>query len=200
VAAFDGYLTQIIAASQEEVPNAYYKSLAGKKLTATGRGSVQEIDDAVKYMWDTFKTTVDRIYVNAQELVNITTACLSNASGPLVRYELSGDGESYNLTASGTIAFYFNPFVNGGSKIPIIVHPTLPAGTIFMQGIKLPSYFKKSNVQITSEVICRRDYYSVDWAPRTREYEFGTYSEEVLAVYAPFAFAVITGIKDGVNT
>lgn len=199
VTAFDGFLTQIINASQLSTPNSYYKNLAGGTITSSGRGSVEEIDAAFRYAWDNFRTTFDRIYVNSQELINITTASLSNASGPLLRYELSGDGDSYDLTAAGTIAYYFNPFVNGGSKIPIIVHPFLPAGTIFLQGLKLPAYFKKSNMQSTAEVICRRDYYGVDWAARTREYEFGTYAEEVLAVYAPFAFGIITGISDGVG-
>ncbi len=199
VVAFDGFLTQIINASQQATPNAYYRNLNGATLTASGRGSIDEIDTALRYLWDNFRTTVDRIYVNAQELVNITTAALSNTSGPLVRYEVSADGDSYDLTASGTISFYFNPFVNGGSKIPVIVHPTLPPGTIFMQGTVLPSYYKKSNMQSTAEVICRRDYYGVDWADTTREYQFGTYSEEVLAVYAPFAFGIITGIANGVG-
>ena len=199
VTAYDGFLTQILNASQLSAPNSYYSNLAGATITASGRGSVEEIDTAFRYLWDNFRTTVDRIYVNSQQLIDITTACLNNASGPLVRYEMSGDGDHYDMTASGTISYYFNPFVDGGSKIPIIVHPFLPSGTIFLQGLRLPAYFKKSNMQSTAEVICRRDYYGVDWAPRTRQYEFGTYCEAVLAVYAPFAFGIITGIASGVG-
>lgn len=199
VIAFDGFLTQIINASQLNVPNAYYKSL-GTKLTSSGAGGIVEIDDAMQSQWDTFRTTFDKIYVNSRQLRDITKGCLSNSSAPLLRYDLSANGENYDLVASGTVSFYFNPFLpGGGHRIPIIVHPTIPAGTILMQGTQLPPYFKKSNMTNVAEVICRRDYYSVDWADVTREYQFGTYSEEVLAIYAPFALGVLTGILPGIT-
>jgi len=195
VTAFDGFLSQIlVAASSGSSSNTYVSFLAGAALTASGRGSIEEIDTALKYAWDNYRVTYDRIYVNSQELMNITNKVLSNASGPLVRYEVDGNGGNYNLTAAGTISFYYNPFVNGGSKIPIIVHPTIPPGTIMLQGLTLPAYYKKSNMQTTAEVIARRDYYGVDWADTTRTYQFGTYSEEVLAMYAPFSYGIITGI------
>lgn len=194
VTAFDGLLVQAISASQEATPNSYYRNLAGVGLTASGRGGVVEIDAALKYAWDNFRTTYSVIYVNSQELMNITTAALSNASAPLLRYDVSGDGEHYDLTASGTIGFYFNPFINGGSKIPIVVHPTIPAGTILLYGDRLPATYKKSNMTNVAEIICRQDYYSIDWPSTTREYQFGTYAEEVLAVYAPFCLGVITAI------
>lgn len=196
VTAFDGFMTQALIAAFNGggTANAYQINLAGAKLTASGRGSVKEIDTALQYAWNTWRITYDAIWVNAQELTSITNLCLTNASGPLVHYELNADGEHYDLTASGTIGFYFNPYIpGGGRKIPIYVHPTLTPGSIFLQGKRLPPYFKKSNMTNVAEVVTKRDYYSIDWAPITREYQFGTYSEEVLAVYAPFALGMIQG-------
>jgi hypothetical protein len=50
------------------------------------------------------------LYVNSQELKNITTKVLSNASGPLLRYDAPADGSGgeYELTASGVIQYYYN--------------------------------------------------------------------------------------------
>ncbi len=160
-----------------------------------------EIDAMLLALWNNYKVSVSRIYVNAQELMNITTASLSNASGPLVRYDVSADGENYDLTASGTVSFYYNPFMpGGGQRIPIIVHPTLTPGTMLAYADQLPPYFKNNNTPTVAEVICRRDYYAIDWAPVTREWQFGVYSSEVLAVYAPFCIAVLTGIGNSVAT
>ena len=206
VTAFDGFFTQIINAAGSPTnnlatSNSYWQSLQGAKLTSTGRGSVVEIDNFLLNQWTQFKSTCDAIYVNAQQLTDITSKVLNGSSAPLLRYEMQTgeDGEQhYELTGSGTIAFYFNPYLpGGGRKIPVIVHPTIPAGTIFFQGKTIPPYFKKSSMANVAEVICRRDYYSVDWADVTREYQFGTYAEEVLAMYFPPAFGMLCGVGAG---
>jgi hypothetical protein len=96
------------------------------------------------------------------------------------------------------VGFYFNPFaMDGGIKIPIKIHPTLPAGTILGWCENLPSQYLSNNVPNVAEVKVRQDYYQLDWPLRTRAQEFGVYAEEVLAVYAPFAMGVITNIANG---
>lgn len=206
VTAFDGFLVQSMEAAGSVTggfagTNAYYKQFAGAKLTPTGTGGIVEIDDMIEYQWNTFRSSIEMLFVNGQELRNITKGVLTGASAPLVRYDVDGsDDSNYDLVASGTVSFYFNPYLpGGGRRIPIIVHPYLPPGTIFGYGKSIPPYFKKSNMGVSAEVICKRDYYSIDWAPTTREYQFGTYSEEVLALYAPFQTAVLTSIGNGLN-
>ena len=198
VTAFDGLLVQTINNAALSPANAYYLNMANTTLTASGRGSITQIDTMLQTMWNNFRITPDVLYVNAQELTNITSKCLSNASGPLLRYETSADGENYDLTASGVVSFYFNPYLpGGGRKIPVLIHPTLPPGTILAMASQLPPYFKTNATPNVVEVLCRRDYYDIDWAERTREYEFGIYAEESLAVYAPFGLGVISGIANG---
>lgn len=201
VTGYNGLLMQNSIAANLATPNAYYKNLLGAFFTPSGKGSVNEIDAMLLYLWNTFRVTVDNLWVNAQELMNLTTAVLDNASAPLLRYDHDASGEHYELVASGTVAFYFNPFLpGGGRKIPVMVHPTLPPGTILAYAESLPPYFKQNNTPTVAEVLCRRDYYAIDWAPFTREWQFGTYSSNVLAVYAPFCVAVLSGIGNGVNT
>lgn len=195
VTAFDGLLTQAFNNTTLSPQNAYVKQLAGSTLTTTGKGNVVEIDNMLIGLWNNFKVTVDVIYVNAQQLNDITSKVLNGSSAPLLR--VIGDSDGFDVTGFGVISFYHNPFIPGGRKIPIMVHPTLPPGTILGYAKTLPPYFKTNATPNIAEVLTRRDYYSKEWADVTREYQFGVYAEEVLAIYAPFCLGVITGVGAG---
>jgi hypothetical protein len=111
--AFDGLLT----VGFNPVNGAYVQTLAsgtagtGTFLTASGRGSVNEIDNMLVLMWNSYRLSPTVIYVNAQEQRNITNKCLTNASGPLIRYNVAADGEKggpYGISASGVVRWYYN--------------------------------------------------------------------------------------------
>ena len=201
--AFDGLLT----VGFNPVNSAYVQSLAtgtagtGTFLTASGRGSVVEIDNMLIQMWNAYRISPTVLYVNVQEQKNITVKCLTNASGPLLRYTVGadgGEGGPYGISASGLVRWYYNPFsVDGGFDIPVRVHPDLPPGTILALCERLPVWYQSNQVPNVAEVLTRRDYYRVDWPLRTRRREFGVYSEEVLAVYAPFGVGILTNIGNG---
>ena len=80
--------------------NAYVQSFAtgtagtGTFLTSSGRGSVVEIDNMLVSMWNNYRISPTVIYVNAQEQRNITNKCLTNASGPLLHYNVQADGDN----------------------------------------------------------------------------------------------------------
>jgi hypothetical protein len=150
-------------------------------------------------MWDNFELSPTVLYVNSQELKNITTKVLNGASAPLLRMNepASGAGE-YRLTASGVVEFYYNPFaIDGGLRIPIKIHPRVPPGTIIGWAENLPIQYQSNEVPNVAEIKTRQDYYQIDWPLVTRSRQVGVYAEEVLAVYAPFAMAVITNIANG---
>ena len=199
--AYDGLLTSALKAGS----NAYVSTMAtgtagtGTPLTASGRGSVVEIDTMFQTMWQNFQLSPTVLYVNVQELKNITAKVLSNASGPLLRYEVNGaDGNPYDLAAAGAVSFYFNPFaLNGGLRIPVRIHPRVPAGTIIGWAENLPIQYQSNEVPNVAEVKTRQDYYQIDWPVVTRQRQVGVYAEEVLAIYAPFAMGVITNIGNG---
>lgn len=199
--AFDGLLTTAFKAGS----GSYIKNMAtgvagvGTTLTASGRGSVVEIDDMLKSMWDNYQVSPTVIYVNSQELKNITNKVMTGASSaPLLQVFATPEGGYPGLMAGGVIGWYFNPFaMNGGMKVPVLIHPNLPAGTLMCWCENLPMQYQNNNVPNTAEVKVRQDYYQIDWPLRTRAREFGVYAEEVLAVYAPFAIGVITNIANG---
>ena len=197
---FDGLLTTALKSGS----NAYVKALAtgtagaGTTLTPSGRGSVAEIDAMLEGMWDGFQVSPTVLFVNSQELKNITNKVLSSGSGPLLQYRQDTDGGGYALDAGGTIATYYNPFLlDGGLRIPVKIHPFVPPGTILAYAETLPAQYQSSEVPNVAEVKCRQDYYAIDWPPVTRQRQKGVYVEEVLAVYAPFAMGVITNIANG---
>jgi hypothetical protein len=185
--AYDGLLTTAFKTGS----NAYVATMptgtsgAGTPLTSSGRGSVNEIDTMFQTMWNNFQLSPTVLYVNVQELKNITAKVLSNASAPLLRYNVGDDGNPYDLAAAGAVSFYFNPFaLNGGLRIPIRIHPRVPPGTIVGWAENLPVQYQSNEVPNVAEI-------------KTRQRQVGVYAEEVLAVYAPFAMGVITNIGNG---
>jgi hypothetical protein len=200
--AYNGLLTTALQPGSNAYVNILGTGTAGTGvfLTTSGRGSVNEIDTMLETMWNNFELSPTVLYVNAQELKNITTKVLSNASGPLLRYDQRGDGSDggYDLVAAGTVSFYYNPFaINGGLRIPIKIHPRVPPGTIIGWAENLPIQYQSNEVPNVAELKTRQDYYQIDWPPVTRQRQVGVYAEEVLAVYAPFAMGVISNIGNG---
>lgn len=176
----------------------------GTPLTASGRGSIVEVDTLLKSMWDSYRIGPTVMFVSSQEQQNITNKVLSNASAPLLRYDVSATpGQPYAISAGGQIRYYYNPYTGGGMEagggdmIPVVAHPDLPPGTLYAHCAKLPEWYQSNEVPNTAEIITRRDYYRIDWPLRTRRREYGIYAEEVLAVYAPFALGLITNIANG---
>jgi hypothetical protein len=197
---FDGLLTTAL----KPASNAYVDTLAtgvagaGTTLTPSGRGSVEEIDLMLQRMWDSYQVSPTVLFVNSQELKNITDKVLSSGTGPLLQYRQDPDGGGYQLDAGGMIATYYNPFLlDGGMRIPVKIHPFVPPGTLLAYAETLPAQYQSSEVPNVAEVKCRQDYYAIDWPPVTRQRQKGVYVEEVLAVYAPFAMGVITNITNG---
>jgi hypothetical protein len=200
--AFDGFITSAFLPSNSAyvVSQATGTAGVGTPLTSGGRGNVVEIDTMLRTMWENFRLGVTVIYCNSQELTNITNKVMTTASGTLLRYNSdNGSGsDPYKINANGVVTNYYNPYLPGGGRmIPIVIHPNLPAGTMFGYCEDLPLHYQNNNVQNVAEMHMRRDYYQLDWPLRSRQYEMGVYAEGVLANYFPAAMAIITNIANG---
>lgn len=197
--AFDGLLYSAFNSSL-----AYYHAMAtgtagtGTPLTSSGHGSISEIDTMLLAFWNNYKISPDEIYLNSQELKNITDKVLTDGSTPLVSFNLQPNDQNPTVVAGQVVGYYFNPFsMNGGQVIPLRLHPNLPPGLLFGWCQNLPAYYQSANVPQVAEVQCRRDYYQIPWPLVTRANETGVYAEEVLKVYAPFAMGIIANIANG---
>lgn len=166
----------------------------GTPLTADTFGGIKEIDAVLKYMWDTYRLSPTDIYVNSQEMNNISAKILASNSANAQRFMFSA--EQGVLAGGVMVRSYMNKYaMNGAVEIPIHLHPTLPAGTILFFTDKLP--YPLSNVAQVLRVLTQREYYQIEWPLRSRKYEYGVYAREVLQNYFPPAFAIITNIGNG---
>lgn len=201
--AYDGFLTQGFSAGAGG--NAYVLALpsgaagVGTQLTSSGYGSVNEIDIMLKSMWDQYRVSPTVIYVNSQEQRSITKLSLTGSgSAPLLRYnvEAGADGTAhFQGTAGNVVSFYFNPYSpDGGTKIPVKIHPNLAPGTIMAVCERLPAWYVQNETPAVAEVITRKDYYTETWPKTTRAQDYGVYCQSALAIYAQFCVSILTNI------
>lgn len=199
---FDGYTTFAMRASG----GGYFASQAtgtagtGTPLTADGKGGIREFDTALLWFWDNYKLSPNEIWVSAQQQNDIAAMVLAAGTNAAQRFVF--DVSQGQIRGGTMVMSYLNKFgmaaadaqgeYANGKEIPIKVHPDLPPGTVFFRTKELP--YKMSNVGNVAQIKTRRDYYQLEWPLRTRMYEYGVYSDEVLQVYAPFAMGILNNI------
>ena len=190
---FDGLLS-IVAKSGM---NGYrYAATPGSGLTGDGSSGIVEFDVLLQHMWDVWRLQPSRMMVSSQEMLNIRKRILaSGGSQNAVRFAFDvGPGQT--IVGGSKPRGYLSPFQMTGqpSEIPIEMHPNMPPGTILFETDVLP--YAVNNVSNIAQIKCRRDYYQTEWPLRTRMYEYGVYSDQVLQHYAPFSMGVITNLAN----
>lgn len=192
---FDGLLYQAFKTGS----NAYIKMMPtgtageGTPLTSDGAGGIVEFEEAFVGFYNKFRLSPTKIYVSAQELINITKKIIGNGGAPLLKLNANVNSATNAIAAGVVVGSYWNKVV--GQEIPLVVHPNMPAGTIFFYTEKLP--YPMSNVGNVAQMLMRQDYYQLEWPLKTRMYEYGVYADGVLQHYAPFSMGVITNIANG---
>jgi hypothetical protein len=192
----DGLLTQVAAAGS----NSYVATMptgtagVGTPLTSDNAGGIVEIDAALKSFWDNYRVSPTDIYVSSQEMTNLSKKILSGNANAAQRFVFNSD---QGLLAGGTmVRSYLNKFsMDGATEIPVSLHPNLPAGTILFYADKLS--YPLSNVSNVLQIRARRDYYQIEWPLRSRKYEYGIYTDQVLQNYFTPAFGVLRNIANG---
>lgn len=181
----------------ESGSNAYIKNLAtgtagsGNGLTASGKGTIDEIDAMIASMWDNYKVIPDKIFTSSQEITNIATKIFGGTTNGALRYTVPLQGEEMVLSA-GISKIKYQSLL--GRVIPIEVHPNMPKGTLLGFASALP--YPMANVKNVFEMRLQRDYMQYEWPRRTRKYESGVYFRGVLAHYFPPSIGIITNIAN----
>lgn len=191
---FDGILTQVLTSGS----GAYVQALptgtagTGTVLTSDGAGGITQIETAFAGFWDNYKLSPEKMYVSAATLLSMNKIIIANGGAPLIRYMGDFQGSS-TIEAGSVVGSYLNKITNKAVKVE--VHPDMPNGMILFYSQNMPAqYYPYTNVGSVLEVKCRRDYYQIEWPLRTRKYEYGVYSDELLACYFPPAFGLIYNI------
>jgi len=191
---FDGLLYQAFKPGS----NAYVVSQptgtagVGTPLTSDGAGGIVEFEAAFVTFYNKYRLSPTKIYVSSQELINITKKIVANGGAPLLRLTVDA-GNLGSIQAGVVVGEYLNKVM--GTKVPLVVHPNVPAGTIFFFTERLP--YALSNVSDVCRMLMRQDYYQLEWPLRTRKYEYGVYADGVLQHYAPFSMGVLNNIANG---
>lgn len=192
---FDGLLYQAVKSGS----GAYVASQAtgvagtGTPLTSDGAGGIVEFEQAFAYFFTRYRLSPTKIYVSAQELVNITKKIVGNGGAPLLKLNANINSQTNAIAAGVVVGSYWNKVT--GTEVPLVVHPNLPAGTIFFYTEKLP--YPLSNVSNVAQMLMRQDYYQIEWPLRSRKYEYGVYADGVLQHHAPFSMGVLSNIANG---
>lgn len=190
---FDG----IIALTSDPAGNGYWKSLDGATMTSNNDGSIAEIDTALKDRWDNYRLTIEELWVNSQELLNLTNKVTKGGTASAFRINLPANPTDMSTLTAGTlVGEYISKFsMNGGKAFPIRLHPDVPAGTMIGMSHTLP--YPVSNVPQVWRMAVRQEYYGQDWPLKSRKYEYGTYVDEVLQCYFPAANIIFANIGNG---
>ncbi|MET4238616.1 hypothetical protein [Bradyrhizobium sp. RT10b] len=194
--AFDGLLYQALKPGSNATIVVQPAGTAGTgtPLTSDSAGGIVEIDAVLKNMWDLYRLSPDTMWVNSQEALNISKKIVAGSTTAAQRFVF----ETVQDAIGGGIMVrtYLNRFsMQGGSVIDIKVHPNVPAGTILMTTKTLP--YPLSGVGNVIQIRTRQDYYQIEWPLRSRKYEYGVYSDQVLQNFFPPSMAVITNIGNG---
>lgn len=169
----------------------------GTPLTADGAGGVKEIDTALKSFWDNYRLSPSKIWVNSQEMKNITAAILKGTTSAAQRFTVTVTNQG--MIAGGfKTASYLNKYtMNGAQEIPVEIHPNIPPGVILFDTKELP--YPMSNVANVRQKLLRQDYWSIEWPLVTRKWQFGVYFDGVMQHFFPPSIGVIYNIADGLN-
>lgn len=187
--AFDGLITQALA------NNGYFASLNGASITHDGANGIVEFDVALKYFWDTYRTSPTRIYYGSQVARDATRAMLNSGSNSSfgVRLQTNDTG---HIVGSAMVNSYLNKFAWGGAvPIPMEIHPNMPDGYVFFDCEVNP--YPTSNIPNARCVRTRRDYFQVLWPITTRNWQNGIYTDQMLQVYVPYTMGLIANIGAG---
>lgn len=185
---FDGLLTYAFK-------NGHWTDMNGGSFTPAGNGQVQEVEDDLKYLWDNFQAQPNAIWCSSDVRAALDSAVVFSQTGTnsyIFQYTKDAQGSLLGgfLVSAYKSKYSINP--EGGSSIPIRLHPMLPSGSMYYDINDNP--YPHSRVPAVREFLTQRDYYAIEWPIVTREWTYGTYIHEVLAHYMPWISAVRTGV------
>ena len=193
---FDGLLTQAFQPSSGANITIQPTGAAGvgTPLTADDAGGIVEIEAVLKANWDQYRLSPDEVWVSSQEAANISKKIVAGGATGAQRFVF--DSRQDMIGGGVMVSTYKNKYSLAGAKsLDIKLHPNMPAGTMLFLTRKLP--YPLSNVSNVIQVRTRQDYYQIEWPQRSRRYEYGVYSDEVLQHFFPPSMSVITNIGNG---
>lgn len=191
VVDYDGLITQAFKPGS----NAQIYTMAngtagtGTGLTSDNAGGVYEFEYMFAQFYNKYRISPTHIFLNSQELINLTKKVVQGNGAPLLQLISSVD-EKTVIMAGAKVGSYLNKIT--GAVIPVIVHPNMAPGTIFFYSETIP--YPLEGVPSLVRKLLRQDYYQIEWPITKRRYDYGVYFDGVLQHFAPFSMGLITNI------
>lgn len=179
---FDG-MSAIFAKSGS---GSYVAAGSGSQLTSDGAAGINEFNTAFDWFWNNWRLSPDDIWCSGAMAKSIDKLIIANGGAPIIRYTTNG-ADGAESGRPGRVSSVLNKTLN--KDVRINVHPDAPDSWIMFTSDSVP--FPSASIGNPLEIRYRRDYHGIDWPLRTRRYEFGVYTDEVLACYAPGAFGLM---------
>jgi hypothetical protein len=188
---FDGMLTQAFRPGSNATVIVQGNGVAGTGvgLTSDTSGGIVEFEQLFVAMYNRYRLSPQVIYVAPQELVNLSKKVIQGSGAPLLQLTTSAEGIT-NIVAGTKVGKYYNKVT--GDVVPVVVHPNMPAGTIFFYTQNVP--YPLNGIPAVARMLLRQDYYQLEWPLVQRRYDYGVYFDGVLQHYAPFSMGIITNI------
>lgn len=186
---FDGLLTYAFA-------NGYWNDMGYGSFTPVGNGMVKEVENDLTYLWNNYQAQPDAIWCSSDVRASLDQAIIFSSTGTnSYIFQVNQAQQAAGILGGFIVGAYKSKYSispEGGSAIPIRLHPMLPQGTLLYDINTNP--YPHSRVPAVREFLTVRDYYAIEWPIVTREWTYGTYIHEVLAHYMPWITALRTGI------
>lgn len=188
---FDGLLVQAVRPTSNATVLVQPNGVAGTGtgLTADNAGGIVEFETVLLNMYNRYRISPTVIYVNSQELINISRKVIQGSGAPLLQL-IKGIGENTMVLAGTKVGSYLNKVT--GDVIPLVVHPNMPPGTVFFYSERVP--YPLNGVPQLARMLLRQDYYQLEWPLVQRRYDYGVYFDGVLQHYFPPSMGIITNI------
>jgi hypothetical protein len=188
---YDGLFTQAFksGSNAQIITQATGTAGTGTGLTADNAGGVYEFEQMFAQFYNKYRFSPTHIFVNSQELINITKKVVQGSGAPLLQL-IDQASDSTIIRAGAKVGSYLNKIT--GDVLPVIVHPNVPPGTVFFYSAHIP--YPLENTPALVRKLLRMDYYQIDWPITKRRYDYGVYFDGVLQHYAPFSMGLITNI------
>jgi hypothetical protein len=200
VLAFDGLLTQIVAASIAVPGSTIVTYLAtgtagvGTALTSDGNGGIDQFNAIFAQAWASRRVSFGEIWISGNLMAKIQKLIGGAGANNTHVVTMPADQQGRITTTAGYVGSVINAQA-GGKLIKLMVHPELPdTVALFTSAMLDKDYFPSSNVSSLLEIKCRREWYQIEYPQNSRKYESGVYAEEVLAVKDYSQFAILGNI------
>ncbi len=177
-------------------PGAYYKDLLGASLTSEKNGRIVEFETVFQSIYSQYQAGVDKIWMSTDAATSVDWAIRYGGTQPsATQFFYTRDGQN-NLLGGFVVSAYLSRFAtnnpNGAKAVPLVIHPMLPAGTVYFDISENP--YPASRVEYSRAILLQRDYYAIEWPLTSRKWPIGVYTHQVLAHNFPWIAATLTGI------